>query len=206
MSSDGTVDEEVTYEWVDLEPGERVIWEGKPHVYSLAPAIIVGIPLSVVLIGLVIMAWAWVARENTTYVITTEAVYRKRGSISRDVKRVDFAKIQNTSFRQGILGTHFDYGTVDVSTAGSEGAEVRFRAVPDPRAVQRQLNNRLERVTGETRPDDEERPDEIELLLEIRDELRAIRAAVDGTGTPDAETSEEDLSGLDQPPEPGSPE
>lgn len=55
------------------------------------------------------------------------------GSISRNVKRVSFEKILNTAFQQGIVGTHFDYGTVEISTAGSEGAKLQFRAVEAPK-------------------------------------------------------------------------
>lgn len=172
MTEESNSRNEISYDWVNLEPEETVVWEGKPHKYSLVPAFVVGIPLSVLLIGLVIMAWAWIARQNTAYVITTEAVYRKRGAISRDVKRVDFEKVQNTSFRQGVLGTHFDYGTVEISTAGSEGPEIQFRAVSDPRSVQERLNARLERDSAKREP---EHIDDTELLVEIRDELQTIR-------------------------------
>lgn len=171
---------EPSYDWVTLEEDEKVIWEGKPHRYSLVPAFVIGIPLSVVLIGLVIIGWAWVDRENTSYVVTTEAVYKKRGALSRDVKRIAYEKIQNTSFKQGVLGTHFDYGTVEISTAGSEGAEMRFRAVTDPRGVQERLNRRLERTRDASEDEQPDTRDELEVLLEIRDEISAIRASLEG--------------------------
>lgn len=172
------------YDWTTFEEGEVVRWEGQPHVYSLIPAFIVGIPLSVFVIGLIIIGWAWVDRKNTTYVITNRAVYRKRGAISRDVKRVSFEKIQNTSLKQGVFGTHFDYGNVEISTAGSEGAEVTFRAVPEPRSVQQRVNAQLERVKGEDEPTTPEvaGTDEriVELLEEVRDELRLLRMSMTG--------------------------
>ena len=45
-------------------------------------------PLTTLLIGFVIMAWAWPIRENTTYVVTNRAFYQHRGAIAREVKRV----------------------------------------------------------------------------------------------------------------------
>ena len=170
------------FDWITFEDDESVLWKGKPHRYSLIPAFLIGIPLAILVIGLLIIAWAWIDRENTTYVITNKAVYRKRGAISRDVKRVSFEKIQNTSLKQGIFGTYFEYGNVEISTAGSEGAEVTFRAVAEPRSVQQQVNGRLEKVRTESEDvrahhsaDDEE----ITILLrDILAEVKAIRESV----------------------------
>lgn len=170
------------YDWTTFEENEVVLWEGRPHIYSLIPAFIIGMLLAIVLVGIAIIAWAWVDRENTTYVITNRAVYRKRGTISRDVKRVSFEKIQNTSLKQGIFGTHFDYGNVEISTAGSEGAEVTFRAVLEPRAVQRRVNNQLDELKDEGEWETDERPDNeeriIELLESVNEELKLIRTAL----------------------------
>lgn len=171
---------EAVFDWVTLEEDEEVVWQGKPHFYSLIPAFVIGAIFSLFVIGLVIIAWAWVDRENTAYVITNKAVYKKRGAISRSVKRVSFEKIQNTSFQQGIIGTHFDYGTVEISTAGSEGAELQFRAVEAPQTVQERLNRRLKQVTSEMDSSEEPiAPDEADVLVEILEELRLIRAALE---------------------------
>lgn len=187
MSEQAVVDADASevYDWTTFEEDEVVLWEGQPHIYSLIPAFIIGIPLAVILIGILIIAWAWVDRENTTYVITDRAVYRKRGALSRSVKRVAFEKIQNTSLKQGVFGTYFDYGNVEISTAGSEGAEVTFRAVIEPRSVQQRVNQRLEEVKPDERstdsPTERVGADErtVEVLEDIRAELQAIRAAVE---------------------------
>ena len=171
------------YDWTTLEEDEEVMWEGEPHVHSLLPAFIVGAVLSIILIGLAIIAWAWVDRENTTYLITNKAVYKKRGAISRQVKRVSVEKIQNTNLSQGVFGTYFDYGTVEISTAGSEGAEMRFRGVPDPRAVQEQLNRQLRDIRAGESPVELDTLETDELLGELLTEIRLIReAVVDGEG------------------------
>ena len=44
------------YDWTTLEENEVILWEGKPHIYSLIPAIVIGVPLAIVLIGIVIIA------------------------------------------------------------------------------------------------------------------------------------------------------
>jgi len=61
---------------------------------------------------------------------------RRRVSSSRDVQRIDFGKVQNTSYSQGFFGSRFGYGNVDISTAGGSGIEMQFRSVPEPREIQ----------------------------------------------------------------------
>lgn len=167
-----------TYDWTTLEDDEEVIWEGQPHRYSLIPAFAIGVLLIPLVIGLVIIPWAWIDRKNTVYLITTKAVYKKRGALSRSVNRIPFEKIQNTSLNQGVLGTNFDYGTVEISTAGSEGDEMRFRAVTDPRAVQGRLNQHLRRAGDAGRQADRDELTTEEALSELLTEVRLIRQAV----------------------------
>lgn len=173
-------DAQPTFDWLTLEADEEVVWAGKPHRSSLVPALVVGIPLSLLLIGIPIIVAAYLTRENTEYVVTTEALYRKSGILSRNVQRVDFEKVQNTSYGQGVFGRQFGYGTVQVSTAGGAGVEMSFQSVPDPKTLQELVSARVTR-------DDRDAPDDGAAVLdEILAELRAIRTAVeDGEGAVD---------------------
>ena len=161
------------FDWLTLDDDEEVVWAGKPHESSLIPALVVGVPLSILLVGLFIIAAAYLTRENTEYVVTTDALYRKSGILSRSVQRVDFEKVQNTSYSQGFFGQQFGYGNIEVSTAGGAGIEMAFQSVPDPKDVQELINRR---VKGETRDAPE---DKAAVLDEILEELRAIRTAVE---------------------------
>lgn len=164
-------------EWLTLDEGETLVWSGKPHESSLIPALIIGVPLSLILIGLVIIGAAYLYRENTRYVVTTDALYRKSGVVSRDVQRIDFGKVQNTSYSQGFFGTRFGYGNVDISTAGGSGVEMQFQSVPEPRHIQETINKRVKAQRGNsTREDGETKSD---VLADILDELREIRETVD---------------------------
>lgn len=154
------------------DEGEEILWSGNPHPVSLVPALVVGIPLSVVLVGLFIIAGAYLHRENTDYVVTTEALYVKTGILSRDVKRVSYDKVQNTSYSQGFLGTRYGYGTIDISTAGGAGIELQFASVPNPKEVQELINKRVKTE----RPEAEGKA---AVLDEVLEELRAIRAAIE---------------------------
>ncbi|WP_276260743.1 PH domain-containing protein [Haloglomus litoreum] len=172
---DGGAPDSDEFDWLTLDADETVVWADTPHEMSLVPAFIVGIPLSLLLVGIPILVGAYLSHRNTNYLVTTTALYRKTGVLSRNVQRIEFDKVQDTSYRQSFFGSYFGYGTVDVSTAGGTGVELSFTNVADPQALQRRINERIrtDRDTGEDR-------DKAAVLDDILDELRAIRTAVEG--------------------------
>jgi uncharacterized membrane protein YdbT with pleckstrin-like domain len=187
---DGGAPDSGEFDWLTLDADETVVWADTPHEMSLVPAFIVGVPLSLLLVGIPILVGAYLSHRNTNYVVTTTALYRKTGILSRNVQRIEFDKVQDTSYRQSFFGSQFGYGTVDVSTAGGTGVELSFTNVADPQALQRRINERIrtDRDTGEDR-------DKAAVLDDILGELRAIRAAVEGddgdAGTPAVDPAED---------------
>jgi len=173
------------FDWVTLDEGEEILWSGEPHFYSIVPALVLGVPLSLVLIGIPIVLGAYLSRENTVYLLTTDGVYRKKGILSRDVQKIEFEKIQNISFSQGPLGNSVGYGNVDISTAGGSGVEMRFRAVPDPKPVQEQINTQIRQSRSGSRTGGEtDGRDTDDVLNEILAELRMIRTALENGEEP----------------------
>ena len=131
------------FDWLNLDRNEEVLWSGEPRVQSIAPALIIGVfTIPVLGLGLVIILGAWFNIKNTDFVVTNKALYKKTGVLSRSVQEIEFDKIQNISFSQGIFGNVFDYGNIDISTAGGHGVEMKFRSIGDPRDVQDLINSR----------------------------------------------------------------
>ncbi|NKE35726.1 PH domain-containing protein [Natronococcus sp. JC468] len=182
MAASGDAAFERDLEWLSLEDDESIVWVGGPDRRTLVPTLAIGIPLSLVLIGIPIIVGEYLRVRNTVYVITDAAVYRKTGVLSRDVKRIDHEKVQDISYSQSALGSAFGYGTVELTTAGGAGVEMAFRSVADPRTVQQRIS---ERVASHREPE----PGEGDVLEEILAELRAIRAILeDSSGRGDAPT------------------
>jgi len=173
----------VELEWLSLEDDETIRWASTPHKYSVVPGLIVGIPLSLVLIGIPIIIASYLQYTNTNYVVTNKGVYSKRGILSRDVQQVGFNKVQNISYSQSAIGSSLGYGSVDVSTAGGSGVELQFRNIPDPAAVQELIATEIDtRQQGGAEND----ADTDDVLDEILVELRAIRhAVIDDAEEPD---------------------
>ncbi|OYR83393.1 hypothetical protein DJ84_08215, partial [Halorubrum ezzemoulense] len=76
ISEDGSTDSsELDLDWLTLEDGESIQWSSTPHKYSVLPAFIIGIPLSLVLIGIPIVAASYLQYTNTNYVVTNRGLY-----------------------------------------------------------------------------------------------------------------------------------
>lgn len=179
MSSEHAAVDETDLEWLSLDGDEEIVWAGGPDRRTLIPAFAIGVPLAIVLIGIVIIVSEYLRVTNTHYVVTNRALYAKTGVLSRDVKRIEHEKVQDISYSQSALGAHFGYGSVEVSTAGGSGVEMAFKSVPDPKAVQRTISERVDRNRGESA---DGRSSE-DVLGAILTELRAIREAVEDDGS-----------------------
>ncbi|WP_436347865.1 PH domain-containing protein [Natronorubrum sp. FCH18a] len=190
-------------EWLSLDDDESVLWAGGPDRRTIAPtAALLAFPVLALLVvpfnavaGLVLTAvlalvvvpivgWSVLWIRSTDYVVTTSGLYEKRGILSRDVKRIDFEKVQNTSYSQSAIGTRVGYGTVEVSSAGGSGVEMRFRTIPTPREIQQLISSRVSPARSGARSTTESPTsgDSDDVLEEILVELRAIRTALEEGG------------------------
>jgi membrane protein YdbS with pleckstrin-like domain len=156
-------------DWLSLDTGETVLRQGAPRVRRVLPAaaaatlwialLAVGAvsgvriaaiqtPLAVgaaVLLALPAVAgvvWRYLRTVNVEYVLTDRSCYRKRGVLSTTVTRVGLEDVQRTALDKSVWGSLFDYGTVSVSTAGSEGADLRLTDLDDAGTFRDELRRR----------------------------------------------------------------
>lgn len=161
-----------SFDWLTLDKDERVVWEGQPRIKSIIPALIIGIPMIAVFgIGVLIMAGAYLSVKNTDYVVTNNSLYVKKGVLSRSVQKIGFDKVQNISFSQGVLGNYFDYGNIEISTAGGQGVEMRFRSIRNPKQVQEKINGLMKKEQSDTVEGEESKK---QVLQEILSEVKEI--------------------------------
>lgn len=160
------------FDWLSLDSGEELVWQGQPRIKSIIPAVVIGIPTAIIGVGILVIVGAYLSVKNTEYVVTSDGLYVKKGVLSRSVQKIGFDKVQNISFSQGILGNHFGYGNIEISTAGGSGVEMRFRSIENPREVQEKING-LMKDSQET-SDATEGRSEKEVLKEILSEVQEI--------------------------------
>ncbi|WP_207589686.1 PH domain-containing protein [Halomontanus rarus] len=172
------------YDWLTLEPDEEIVWSGEPELLGYVWVFVVGVVLIPLFgLGFVIIASAYLTVKNTAYVITTDSVFKKTGVLSRQITDIGHENIQDTGYRQSFVGRHYDFGTVQVSTAGGSGVEMSLDYVADPLAVQSQLDS----VATKKAPADEStdrngrNPVRIDgaALDELVEEMQATRKALE---------------------------
>lgn len=141
-------------EWLSPDDGETPQWVGEPVPVSIVGTAVWGVLLTVVLVGFLILLtlpFSWLSIENTDYVVTDEALYVKKGVVSTNIESVGLDKIQNTEYSQSFWGKQFDFGSIDISTAGSSGAEISLQNIADARHVREIISSLSNEYTSRSR-------------------------------------------------------
>ena len=139
---------------MDLHPGEDVVFEGHPswrallsfYVYgtigcavvgvivALVTSVAVGVLTGVVLFVLMIVI-GFVRRMATTYMITNQRLYIRRGILSKAEQQTRIDRVQNVNTDQRFRDRLLRVGTVDFDTAGTDDSEFRFVGISNPSQV-----------------------------------------------------------------------
>jgi len=137
----------------NLMAGEQVILQTRIHgIVFLPPAVVIllGVGLFmmpvagllVLLVGVVMLAGAWIRHWTSEFAVTDRRVIIKVGLISRQTIEINMSKVESVEVRQGILARLLNYGTIVV--IGTGGTKEPFDMTDEPlafrRAVQSQQN------------------------------------------------------------------
>jgi len=95
-------------------------------------------------LGLV-MLYAIYSRD---YFIGPKGIEATIGLISKDQTRIEFKHMRGVNLKQGIIErllglVGLGYGTIEIATSGSDGAEISFRGVANPKRLLGVLRERL---------------------------------------------------------------
>jgi uncharacterized membrane protein YdbT with pleckstrin-like domain len=153
---------------MDLHPGEQVVFEGHPswrallsfYVGGVAAAVAVGVVVALitsvgvgVLVGAVLFAavlgFGLFKRMSTTYLVTTERLYIRRGMLAKHVQQTRIDRVQNVNTQQSLRERILRVGTVDFDTAGTDDSEFRFVGIAAPASVVNAVDRaQREQATG----------------------------------------------------------
>ncbi len=139
---------------MDLHPGEHVVFEGHPSwravlsfyiggvvgaaviavVVALIASVFWGILAGAVLVALVIV-FGLIKRMSTTYLVSTQRLYIRRGLLAKRVQQTRIDRVQNVNTDQSLRERMLGVGTVDFDTAGSDDSEFKFVGIANPASV-----------------------------------------------------------------------
>jgi uncharacterized membrane protein YdbT with pleckstrin-like domain len=150
-------------QWWFQRDDETIVWEGSPRLSaaiagvglgfvlitsSIVAAIAVDVRAAVAtLLGIGLAGWQLLRVRQTSYLITSRAIWSKRGVVGQTVRRVGLSQVQNTAYSKSLTGSFFGYGTVTVEVAG--GQDVDFRRIDDPESVRRMITERINEASSE---------------------------------------------------------
>jgi uncharacterized membrane protein YdbT with pleckstrin-like domain len=139
---------------MDLHPDEQVVFEGHPSwrallslyiggvvgavvigvIVGLIASTAVGVLVGVVLIGLVLVIGLF-KRMTTTYMVSNQRLYIRRGLLSKHVQQTRIDRVQNVNTEQRLRDRVLRVGTVDFDTAGTDDSDFTFRGIANPGSV-----------------------------------------------------------------------
>lgn len=161
---------------MDLQPGERVIYQGHPSwrailgfyikglLVAAAAAVLAGLinegaGLGVVtfaVIAAIVVLAGFIKRVATVYTITDRRLNIKVGIISRKVQETRLQRVQNVNYNQGVYERVMQIGDVEFTTAGTDESNFVFAGVAQPEQVVQQVEHAtplLAGLQGEAEPE-----------------------------------------------------
>ncbi len=150
---------------MDLQPGEKVIYEGHPswraiigfYLKGILAALVLGVIfkladgtgtallVAAVVVGVTVLA-GFVKRVATTYTISDRRLNIRRGIVARKVQETRLERVQNVNFQQSVYQRLMQIGDVDFDTAAGDDYNFVFAGVAEPEEVVEQVD----RATGVT--------------------------------------------------------
>jgi uncharacterized membrane protein YdbT with pleckstrin-like domain len=152
---------------VDLQSGEKVIYEGHPSwrailgfyllgfaiavgvgfVVKLADSTTSGVVAAAAIAGITVLV-GLIKRIATVYTITDRRLNIKRGIIARKVQETRIQRVQNVNFSQGVYERIMQIGNVEFTTAGTEESNFVFAGVGQPEQVVEKVDRATHVVTA----------------------------------------------------------
>ena len=144
---------------MELNPGEVVIFEGRPSWRSILGFYFLGLlaVAAAAAIGLLasgggvaaaaggailvlVLIWGYLKRLATRYTITNRRLHIRRGILSRHIEETRLDRVQDVKVHQGIGQRVLGIGTVDFDTSAEAVAGFRFQGIARPDGVARDVD------------------------------------------------------------------
>lgn len=152
---------------MNLQPGERVIYQGHPSwrailgfylkgalvgaaagvLAALIDSVGLGILVFVVVLAITILA-GFIKRVATVYTITDRRLNIKFGIIARKVQETRLQRVQNVNYDQGVYERIMQIGNVEFTTAGTDESNFVFSGVAQPEEVVQQVEQATPLLSG----------------------------------------------------------
>lgn len=100
-----------------------------------------------IMTSILIFISSYVSIKFTRYVLTDQAIYLQSGLIRQRVKRLPADTIQTHEYNQTIPERLLNFGTIEVTTAGTDGIELTYRSISNPKRIHTLIGELIENRT-----------------------------------------------------------
>lgn len=83
---------------------------------------------------------------NKTYFIGPKGIEYTTGILSRENDRVEFKQVSKVKARQSFFQRVFRYGTIEIYTSASDGAEFSFDYISNPVFIESEIKRRMKAI------------------------------------------------------------
>lgn len=152
---------------MDLQSGERVIYQGHPSwrailgfylkgflvgaaagvLAALVGSVGLGIVTFAVVAAITVLA-GFIKRVATVYTITDRRLNIKVGIIARKVQETRLQRVQNVNYGQGVYERAMQIGNVEFTTAGTDESNFVFAGVAQPEEVVKEVEQATPLLSG----------------------------------------------------------
>jgi hypothetical protein len=119
-----------------LAPGETIVARFHLH-WTAKGKFILGLVLSLVIIGIPLAIYEWLRLRAIEMGVTTHRVVRKTGIVGRQTEEVRLSAIETVDLLQTTWGRLLGYGTVRITGRGE--SNMLLERVADPVGVKRSI-------------------------------------------------------------------
>ncbi len=160
---------------MDLQSGERVIYQGHPSwrailgfylkgaLVGAAAGVLAGLlnegaglgVLTFAVVLAITILVGFIRRVATVYTITDRRLNIKIGIVARKVQETRLQRVQNVNYNQGVYERVMQIGDVEFTTAGTDESNFVFAGVAQPEQVVQQVEHAtpvLSGLQGEAEP------------------------------------------------------
>jgi uncharacterized membrane protein YdbT with pleckstrin-like domain len=118
---------------IQEEHQEVDIFTTKPSLKDSWGKMLLGIILIPLFgLGLIYLAWVWLDVKNSSYRLTTQRLFLKTGFISKKVQETELYRIQDVSFKQGIIQRVLGVGDITIFSNDPSTPEWKMTSVKNP--------------------------------------------------------------------------
>lgn len=152
---------------MELAQGETLLFEGHPSWRSILAFYFKGVVVAVVVgviayfassqkvgwgvVGLlvvlaVVVLWGLIKRISTSYKVSDQRLWIRRGILSRTVQETRLTRVQGVNTHQSFLQRILQVGTVEFDTAASDDYDYSFVGVADPEQISRRVDGAIRQM------------------------------------------------------------